>query len=1009
MKKLVLLFMLVLMFGITSAATWDDRVSYKAMEYTITNAFGFGDEIAKIKLKTPHNNVVGAGYTKVAEIEIKNGEKDWDSIIEEIQLFNIGEDGSLSEFDRKIDIKMRSEEIINIYDYSCAEIVLPNESISQVCTKELVDTKKKKVWVDFNNSLIKNKKIILGLFTEVRIDDHVEWIPVIYGHALDKWAVWTADLNVGLMAYYDFDNSTAAQIDLIDNTGQGNDGALTNMENSDWVPGILGFSLDFDGTNEFVSLGNLSDKPNEYSLSFWVNMDDHLGVQAPLVSANSSGSDASAWGVKFRNVGNNIEVFVSNNTNGNGQVGIVADNNGERSWNATNYPVGTWVHFVTVVNTTNITYYHNGTLINAIPRTILENTGEAFNMSFGQAGEIAANRFDGQIDEAGIWNRSLTAAEVTQLYNGGAAITFQLPTTPSVTLISPANNFETTDGNITFLCFVQAPVNISNVSFILDGVINQTNTTGTNATNYSFNKAIDFGDHNWTCSATNNISQTTNATLRNFSVNQFAISSETFDAFVFETSHQFFELNISTIASILSVDAMLNYNGIRHIATTQCTAPNCQIDVSIDIPLVNSTESQNRSFFWELTVFDGSTSLTQNTSEQVQNTTRIHLEQCGGAPFTIQTANFSAFDETTLIQIDPFTFDGTFLQWLGTGTFKRNSSISDNATSVELCITPTESTFFLSGQIDYDEGTFDNYTARNYFFDNDIISNTSQSIPLGLLKSEDATTFILRVQDENLLSLANVSIFIQRFYPGEGIFRTVQVARTNQEGRTLGFFKTETIDYRFILKRQGVTELITEAGKIVGESVPFTITFTLGEFAAKPWADFEQLEDLNTTLTFNQTSEIVTWTYLDTSGNFSNATLLVLKQNFSSANTISCNFNSTQSSATITCNLSGNISGTYIATGFITRDITQSLVAQIVFEILPEDTLANVSGNLGLFLGWFLILVSVFAFKFNEIAGIILTNLAIIFVNLIHLVNFGITAITAIAAISLIIIVVLER
>ena len=60
-------------------------------------------------------------------------------------------------------------------------------------------------------------------------------------------------------------------------------------------------------------------------------------------------------------------------------------------------------------------------------------------------------------------------------------------------------------------------------------------------------------------------------------------------------------------------------------------------------------------------------------------------------------------------------------------------------------------------------------------------------------------------------------------------------------------------------------------------------------------------------------------------------------------------------------------------------------------------------------MGWFIILISAFAFKFNEIAGIILVNVAIIAVNLIGLVTFGIGFISAIIAISIIILVVLER
>lgn len=43
---------------------------------------------------------------------------------------------------------------------------------------------------------------------------------------------------------------------LYDWSGNKNDGALTNMTNSDWVPGKHGWALDFDPTDDFVLLGN---------------------------------------------------------------------------------------------------------------------------------------------------------------------------------------------------------------------------------------------------------------------------------------------------------------------------------------------------------------------------------------------------------------------------------------------------------------------------------------------------------------------------------------------------------------------------------------------------------------------------------------------------------------------------------------------------------------------------------------------------------------------------------
>lgn len=44
--------------------------------------------------------------------------------------------------------------------------------------------------------------------------------------------------------------------------------------------------------------------------------------------------------------------------------------------------------------------------------------------------ESGGNQYDGKMDEIGVWSRVLTAGEITELYNGGAGITY--PFTPTV-------------------------------------------------------------------------------------------------------------------------------------------------------------------------------------------------------------------------------------------------------------------------------------------------------------------------------------------------------------------------------------------------------------------------------------------------------------------------------------------------------------------------------------------------------------------------------------------------
>ena len=238
-----------------------------------------------------------------------------------------------------------------------------------------------------------------------------------------------------------------------------------------------------------------------------------------------------------------------------------------------------------------------------------------------------------------------------------------------------------------------------------------------------------------------------------------------------------------------------------------------------------------------------------------------------------------------------------------------------------------------------------------------------------------------------------------------GNFTIVQIAKTDDNGQTVGFFKTETVDYRFIIIKDGVTLLTTGAGKVVPETAPFTLTFTVGIDEGSPWTRFEDLPSLTKSLTFDKPSAIVSFEYSDTSERFTSSRLLVQSQNLSGISVTICDVTSTQSTAILTCD-TGNVTGTYTASAFITRGSNIFLVEQITFKV---ESFSGVVGLLGVFLAWFVILISAFAFKFNEIAGIVLMNFTVIMVDLIGLVNFGGLFIFGMMGVSIMIIVLLKK
>lgn len=535
---------------------------------------------------------------------------------------------------------------------------------------------------------------------------------------------------------------------------------------------------------------------------------------------------------------------------------------------------------------------------------------------------------------------------------------------------------------------------------------NSVNTTVNCSLNSTFTYVSDVNNITFHVNDTlGNSNQTTNSWTVFITQNNI-----TFNANTFETSRESFILNLSTSPDVLTVEAVLNYAGTQFTAQTTCVSTTCIVETDIDIPLLNASSTNiTNEWFFEISLFTGTNSSTANSSIQDQNVSRIFLEKCN-ATFVNESINFSLFDETAETVLFPMTWALDTEFWLGSGSVRRSVNLSEpSINNVQLCISPANLTYFLEGQVEYNKDGSVLYNTRNYFFQNDSINSTLLQLPLGLLLITESTSFILKVRDAELLPLRDVLIFTERFYTGLGDFRVVQVAKTDDDGTSIGFFQAETADYRFIIRKDNEILLITPVSgsqKVVGEDTPFTLTFTIGGPEEAAWAPYEPIDDLNSSIFFNVTSQIATFTYIDSSGNFTSALFNIFKTNLSAQDELVCTESSTQSSAIISCNMSGNSSATYIARGFITRGSDQDLVNQESFLI---QTFTDVTGRLGLFLGWILIIISAFTFRFNEIAGIISVNATMIFANIIGLVAFGPVWISAWIAMSIFILVVLER
>ena len=1121
-KIFILMFCMIFLVGSVSAINWDNKLTYSEndLKVNLINWFGFGIDYGSAELKS-HKSV-----DEIRQVLIGSSVLTWyDFNFKEIYYDGLGEVIFIDEDTEK---KIQKDYSFvywgnlteEIFTYDCSKVLSENGTMGKECIetgKNIIITNEKG-WLPYNSKDIPNEKIRIGVRANIGVEETFDIIWSIGGKEVKKHAIVTSgavettDGDFIVLTYLNngtFNTTTElTNVTLLVIAGGGSGSGITGSSGGGGGAGgfVFATNLTIPISNNFISvglggigpLGNNNGNNGVNSSAFGIigfggGGGGQLNVNGLDGGSSGGGAGTGVGGTKLQANFSNATGF--GNTGGDGLTGGAAGGGGAGSngidasgANGGNGGVGK----SNSINGTSFCYAGGG------------GGGGAFGASAGSAtcgggnGGADVGGDDGINGTGGGGGGAGSDGGAFKGGDGGSGIIIirYLPERININLISPENNTNFSTQTNNFVANVKnssSEILIVNVSLYINGIINQTNTSGIQGI-YNFSETLSDGNYNWTIksfgdnsiefNATNGTlfftidttlpaitltspigqigshiignplflnwtisdlnldscwydydnSNTTvtcndNTTTFNtvegeqnltfyandtFGNENFKVTSWTyafletgveFNFNASETSDQNFEINITTDIIVLSISASLTYNGTNHTSTASCTSGNCTISNEIDIPLVISGEFENKSFFWNLEIFNGSSSSLLTTSTRIQNVSRIHLESCD-ATFPTQTLNFTTYDEQTLDRITPFSFDGFFEFWTGGGSVIRNNSIAENATAVELCLSPNI-TIKTDSIIDYDASILTNYTNRFYYFDDKEIDNSSEDVFMYLLQASASTSFILKVQDDSLLPVADAIIEIHRWYSGEGIFRIVQVSKTDDNGKSIGFFETETVDYKFIIKKNGVILLETGKQKVVPEVSPFTLTFNIGVPLEEPWQSQNEISNLNSTLTWNDTSGFVTYIYIDNSGNLTLVRLLVIKESLvnSTANSVICNDTSTLTSATLSCNV-GSTNGFYVASSFISRGNGEGLDKQFTFQV---ETLSGVVGLLGLFYGWFLILIASFMFKFNEIAGIWAITVTVFLVNLTGLINFGGVFVTGTIAVALILTWIMER
>lgn len=213
----------------------------------------------------------------------------------------------------------------------------------------------------------------------------------------------------GLVSYWNFDEGSGTT--AYDSVGN-NDGTIYGAT---WASGITGGALSFDGIvgNDYVIV------PNDSSLNFtggftiqgWINS---TSTDGPHVIASKWNSEESDWSYIFKDHNTSDKLRISLSESYGQDLGDLEGTN--------SIPLGTWTYVATTYDTADgsLRLYLNGVEDASVNigagRPVNSGLTDFVIGAVFYSGAYREN-FSGSIDELAIYNRALTASEITANYN----------------------------------------------------------------------------------------------------------------------------------------------------------------------------------------------------------------------------------------------------------------------------------------------------------------------------------------------------------------------------------------------------------------------------------------------------------------------------------------------------------------------------------------------------------------------------------------------------------------
>lgn len=573
------------------------------------------------------------------------------------------------------------------------------------------------------------------------------------------YPIGTLEFVSNLMAYYKMDEGSGTAVNDVVNGYNG-------TTNGGWTTsGLINNATTYDGSQVANISGVLNFGTNNATISLWVYFTDVTSF-GDLISKRqgaAGGEDGyrilldSATDIKYGLSGlpktASLPAFTNNH----------------------------WYHFVMRRNADNVSLWVNGTQYDSFNGTLTGGDPDQDNNFNVTIGGWSAGNIKGRIDEVGLWNRSLSDSEISQLYNSGLGVSY------------PQGNIGT--------------LNISIGSVVMDSQIigNFTNTTKTisglqTQINSYLSSCVFISGF---CNVPFVFKSTALTTIGYFNLNfnnvGFLENNQSYNLTTYETSSETFSINTTYDSSTYAIDGTLYYDGVSYAGTRSGTGNNAIFTRTIDVP--NVISQTNKSFYWQISLNNGSIAYFNSTFKN-QTVSNISFSLCGT---TTPYLNITFKDETTQNVINATVPTFTWTGYLGSGTQTKTYNFL-NATinpSYAFCFTPQNKIAHSTIAMTY---ASPGYPTRPYTVTTDL-SNATTNTTLYLLGSADGIYSSIQVIQQSGGVISGVSILVEREI--NSVWTMVGQAVTDSSGLAT-FWVNPNYNHRYTASKVGyVTSIVT--------------------------------------------------------------------------------------------------------------------------------------------------------------------------------------------------------